>query len=369
MQRWRLFIDESGDFKRSDADPIVAGVLLGEGPAECDETWIRQILIKELPFIPWPFHGWVTRRPLMYALWPEVRVNNSAPGTEDAAKKALKLLQDRAPELLQKVLDQTKTGDPKKRGDVKALERIVQRFDRESFKCLEACMKRARNRLRKTAQLVGRSSAATIIVAAEGERGDAIPESGGGDRYLNLLEALLQRAADALLERKEDKAVEYELRIHVLTRYVMEPVLGRQIPLRAQDVGRVAGEGIGAPNRTLSRGLATVRLVPEQSSNWIDDLRAGLVLADYVSNEAVIWLHQAPTPSVDKLCRRLKDHTKFRASFHEGNKLAHTAASGEALRFLKFQRKEPDPPTVHFSGKGQLRLWAQEQANEWGGII
>ena len=68
MQNCRLFVDESGTFDDEEAHPVVAGVLMAEGPLECNEAWIRQLITDELPWLPWPVHGWVTRRPLMYAL-------------------------------------------------------------------------------------------------------------------------------------------------------------------------------------------------------------------------------------------------------------------------------------------------------------
>lgn len=72
VERWSLFVDESGDFSDNDDEVVVAGLLVSDVRHSRLERRLRHALDRA-PDVPWPVHAWLTRRPIMFALWPVLR--------------------------------------------------------------------------------------------------------------------------------------------------------------------------------------------------------------------------------------------------------------------------------------------------------
>ncbi|MBI4612621.1 MAG: hypothetical protein HY720_03335 [Planctomycetes bacterium] len=357
---WALYVDESGDFASFADSPIVAGLLFhGGGPAVGDGA-VRSALESAAPDVPWPIHGWLLRRVVMYALWPHTRELQGRLCAPEFARKAVEFLEREAPDAFSRAVGALLSGGQKepKEPDLRTLERALESRQPAIHGALWREMVRVRNLVTSVLSVV--AAAETYLFAAgEAIRGDAIPESpDAGDRYLTLLACLFERVALALAYNGGKHRVD----LHVLWRRLREETLGRDVRLHIAGVAKAAREAAGRPDREFQWGKGSVRLNPAQVVGFSPTVRASYVLADLAAGEARSVLASMSASLADV---RQELHERLGVPIHfDSPDLTHAAASGLAQAHVAIAvRGEPAPENA--LSDPSIRIWAREQAICW----
>jgi hypothetical protein len=195
-----------------------------------------------------------------------------------------------------------------------------------------------------------------VVVCSEAECGDASgamnPQADGGSaRYFATLTCLLQRAVD-LLARLDGK---HAVWLHVLSRPVIDPLLGQRVQFHIRHLGDVARRVQLPPD-------GKVRLVTAEVPFFQGAVNSSLVLADFVANRCrpALARPRRPLPRAEK---RIQDAVG--GSVRSGAPpLSHLAATGKAEACIQSARCKIPPDLNALSSPG-LKLWACEQAREW----
>ena len=375
MNRWHLYVDESGDFESRGSAVLVAGLLVREGMAtECHE-WLRGLLEKRVSWVPWPFHATYLRNPVMYALWSELLGHDH--GYDELALVApvvIRLLEERAAEALaraRKALSRTAEGGPRRDpryDDARALDNAVARDAPAERRKLLEIVGKTRERIAEVLRSLSceegdLETEAVLFCASESVTGDACPtEAKSPDRYMMLLECLIERVLDALLHRGGS----YDVVVSALTRRIRNAVLGNLAELRLGDISQACSAAAGSTDRTLERGGARIRLVPGQPRTFDDSTHGGLVLADFLAN------HMRPGFARPRCLADLIGRVELFCSvpLRSGSpSLPHVPGSGAAREFLREVRGPGFEPTLMEGEELRkvrgINLWAIEQALAW----
>lgn len=364
---WDLYIDESGDFDSQEDDPLIAGILLPVGPPESNPAWQRKLLEDELPWIPWPIHTSEARNPVMHVLWPHARDLDPAEQIRAFASDAAEALKKKEAEVLNRAVTRIRKQRAPDQEDVRKL-RAVLRHRKEEWSALQHLARRSYERLKSAARAIGESPRSSIILVGEPQQADAWPMRKEDDRYLTMLPALLQRAADAILQSPGKHFV----RVHVMVRHVVDPTLGSA----ASSVGEKGAPGLHQRHVTAAIRTALGESAPKlqrRSSrvrfgagllgrNDDPNLRAGFVLADFAAN--ALYRHFPGDARLAETCRLVRRKTRQRVTYSEEPRHPHIAASGRPFQYLSFTRGETTRKPL--PGDAAMRPWAIEQANEWG---
>lgn len=351
VRRWRLYVDESGDFSDRDARCAVLGLLVEDGAEGFEHARLERALRAAAPDVPWPIHAWLTRKPAMYLLWPLLAAEKTDAVPPRAHAEALSWALHAHPGATgayEAAMARLRRGrDPR----LEDLETLQSALARASYLAPYTRARRAtREALARVAAAAAQRSAASLaFVADAGYDGD-------GDRYLDALTGLFERLTDAL------GAFEgaHEVRAHVLGRSVEEPTLGKRVPLHVRHVAACAS----AAGAALSQ--RQVRVVPEVVSRFDASTDAALVLADHQVNRVAPLAARAE--ALRALLASIVDTARMPASL-EGLTLAAAAGTPrevvtrarerELASYAEARRRldqTPDP-----------RPWADEQALEWVG--
>jgi hypothetical protein len=338
-ERWDLFIDESGSFDDLDSDVVVGGLLVRA--ATHTTRALREALQQAAPGLPWPIHHRWLGQPAWMAclasLKPEAFPWQSLQAPRHHLQSAWAALRSKRP------------------GQTNAVEAALQagRDDRELFQQVQALRvhieqaapNAARQLAREQRAAIARAIAAVtateqvIVVAGETERADA---AGAADRYLAVLEALLQRAAARVKRSVSARQTRAVVFVHVLGRLVHDPVLGKRTPLHFRHL---------QPLRGLPGPL--VRLTGATVPEFDADVHPLLVAADFIANRSLgpAGSHRS-LPAVEQ-----QIHKATGATVRDGDPpRSLLCATGGALRL---ERGGVYTPTAH------TRPWAVEQAREW----
>jgi hypothetical protein len=195
-----------------------------------------------------------------------------------------------------------------------------------------------------------------LITASETELGDAFCDDGPrpeDDRYYELLGCVLERAASVL-----SSLAPCELGVRVLERSVFDPRFGKTVPLGSFHVNAVIKE--------LALKLKGVRVIPELTASFDQDVCGEFVLADFVANQS----RRILSPQLSSLKGA---EGEFRAHFavpvrSGAPSRSHLAASGLARDFIETPGSPVSAePSSRLSWQPPRRRWACEQAWEWVG--
>jgi hypothetical protein len=370
MTRWRLYVDESGDFRR-DEGVAVGGLLLdsrvpGTLPAE-----IRESLMNAFPGLPWPLHAAHYNIPIIFAL-ASVVAREGDPGTrtvfDAAADAATEILRRDAPAKLDEALDELRSGRRPDVDTLKHLDAHLSQGDSDAvtiyWKLREARRKLSASIARLVRQLARRDNAGLIVfVASESERGDAgedwmavsadaSAEAGEGaptHRYLGLLGTLFERTATV---------VSLEGAQHTIVPCVLDKRMYEKRRLKPRDI-HAAIKGYAA---------TAVRVRFEDPQIAFYDRRVGgaYVLADFVANRGN---HQTRREgkNLSRLHQDLHNVLGVVVASRQGRRrLSHVAASGVARSYIAaVQRGDAAEARQLTKRLGGARRWAREQATQW----
>jgi len=361
--QWALFVDESGRFAEADA-VSVAGVL-AKSPLEHHLRGpLRDALARELPHVPWPPHRWLLNHPSAHLLW------HARTGNRHVADAQLRALYDSAAVALagccadEWTAADTATSEGREpvRSALVALDRAMPPDARAA---LQAEVRRAAETLARIAASVAalppqRNPHALLVAAGEAADRDAAAfPRGVGDRYLALLDAVIERAADLLLDRPGE---------HTLVLEVLARRLATGAPLAPDDLWSAARRVLG-PEAMRTRGASTVRVFSCNVRAWsfakprpggtarATTDNAWFVFADTAAN-ASRRLLGSPTrlaaAQAELACLLPLPNTSDRSHLAAGGTL------GEELHAARTQRRAPA-----FPAERRWRSWALEQAAQW----
>ncbi len=367
LARWHLYIDESGHFDDPQAHAIVAGVLLADEVVPSDAA-LRRTLEDAVPGFPWPWHTTWINAPMWVAL-ATLRAAADARAAERigpqvlrAATEAVEFVNAFAPAELQAVRARLEAGEEPKayrahldqwwarvcsgrRACVAPLEQQVQLPIVALQRLFEPLAARCEP---------GERPPVTVFAAGEVVTGDAADQAGTlavGDRYLNLLAVLAQRAAAAVSLH----GGRHQVDLHVLERDVRYAQLGVMRPLKPAALSTV----VGAIRPVLPEGVtvAAYEVVPFRGN-----VSPRFVLADFVANRMRRALRrtQEALSQVEGRCSAEcgLDLRRFSAR-------SHLAASGEAYRLVATGAPDASTAKALLPVTPVRRRWACEQAWEW----
>ncbi len=384
MPRWSLYIDESGDPASPAEDPVLAGLLVDQERHADLAARLREGLGRAAPDVPWPIHAWLTRRPAMYALWRYRAANERPDGLSATDAAAIAAWRAREPDALEAALALLRAGGEPRPGDLRPLDRALAAADPAASGALlrraeatRAAIERVLAGLAAEERASGASGATGVspgllaFAVGEARRGDAWPaedDPARADRYLKLLETILQRVADALLRQ----GGRHQVDIHALVRRLeVRDLAGqrRASMLHARHVAEAAA-GATTGTRTIVRDGATVRLNPAGTPRFDERVHPALVVADYAANVARRYLPRFRP--LERILVELGGEVPFPfASGRPGlEALPHPAATGVARAFLDQARRRegPAPDRAPLVAAG-IRPWAREQAERWAASL
>lgn len=364
-ETWQLFVDESGDFD-ADAPTLVAGWLVRIDDSSELRAHLRRALDTAVPSLRYPQHAnranLLATRALELARW-----RRRAPGAperpwEAAVSPALARLRAAATHpAVAPALERIDRGGSM---DYELLRRCSD--------WLSACHPTEAARLRALADeeraavfdtLAGLPSSEAFAIAAYDDGGEEAPS----DRYLALLEAMLERVL--ALFRHADARV--EVRAHVLVRDVQAPDFHRPIRLRAADVVRAVRAAERFPLLVPDAGQPDprVRIVPEVPSEFAPTAHPGLVFADWIANRALSELQPAshqrqPWHAIERSLRRRVGLVPVAPFRNDAARplLPTVAVQGIPRRAVADAFARGRPPLA----RGECEIaWWREQANAW----
>lgn len=347
VRRWRLYVDESGDFGDRGARCAVLGLLVEEGAEGFERLRLERALREAAPGVPWPIHAWLTRRPAMYLLWPlfdAKRRGVAAPRSHVDARDAALGARPKARDAYERSMEALGRGAGPAARDLHVLRRALTAADR----CGRYKRKRRKTRqaLARVVRAAARRSPAFIAVFATA--GHTVDER---DVYVDALTGLFERVRDTLAALPGPHTV----RAHVLGRGI---VLGNgaRAQLRAEHV-RACAERAGAGS---SRHVC---IHAECVAVFDDQVHAALVIADHLANRARPLLRD----TVD--LRGLENDVRTTTELGLSLDALPLAASDGAPRALVARARDGELANVgrprQLTEDDEPRRWAREQALVW----
>jgi len=340
MRRWRLFIDESGDFDTDTS--IVVGVLVEQPAPSWEPARLRRALEAAAPGVPWPIHGWLTRRFGMYLLWDLLEAERSGAATAESLRVCVRSCE----KVRDEALERLRSGREPSRQTIDAIEDAIKDAGE-----MHAFAGRRIATLEGIGRVLDAATAAGEVALVFAALAEAPAES--KDPYLHTLTTGLERAVDALAALPGS----HEVRVHALGRHVLDPDLGANTPLHVRHVAACAGEAVAAA------GLGRVRLVPERVAVYDIDVHPALVVADLLANRARRLVKDRGLVDLEgRIARTLR--VPVRAA---GLPLA--AATGAPRVAVADARgggaAAADDARAHLDAAPPPWRWAREQAEAW----
>lgn len=382
--KWKLYIDESGDFSEPDDEVVVAGVLVRDDADGWAGHELFNRLQDNLPHIPWPPHTAHIKHPAARVVWHAAARDGDAgwdpapASSRSVYDRAVDYLLEEVPEELaeaqrQALVDQNhwehsglgrvdwhhlihfenllNAHDPEIiAGLEREMERDLSAFRRELFEALPESD-------RNEAKFVP----AYITVGGETWRGDA--ENPDSDRYVTLLERMIERANDVLARNGGD----HEVHLLPLARHI-QPGDEGQRPLQTSDledlVTRIEERKAEASDSTMPV------LKPASVAKWTDKLDSRHAVADFVANQ--FRQIAEGTPSLETVELELSQRIGLPARSPSG-KVTTLAAAPTAAEKLGEARKKSMSPAEFVEDlkifkriRGEVMApWVYEQAAEW----
>jgi hypothetical protein len=245
------------------------------------------------------------------------------------------------------------------RDDLEAWERLVHDVDPALLNPLRDHGRDARALLHRLCEQLPRSTdppaiGVSLVAASETEDGDATATAGlpHQDRYLNLLEVLIDRAVRVLAALPG----RHRLLLHVLTRDVFYKEFGGKGALST----RMLLSFITSHRETWP---GSVDVVAHDVSPYTGDLAVGFVVADFTANRirTVLRSRTSALPVAERASQQRCGLPPRTAAVGR----SHLAASGEAYRLVTEGTPPGASPESALPVDSTRRRWACEQAWEW----
>ncbi|MCC6644099.1 MAG: hypothetical protein IT374_00805 [Polyangiaceae bacterium] len=347
---WQVFLDESGDFSRDDGTVVVAGWACHADDSPGLRAVLRRALDAAYPGQAYPPHaadlnltaGYATARALAGDGSPVIlrAIGALTQDSEVGAAFAAALAKRTLPryELLRLATHRLLVHEP-------ALASAVD--------------KRSRAAARRALSVLSGAPRDQCFLLGAVDRGEGREGPETEDRYLALLEVLLERVF-GLLRHTDARA---EVWVHTEGRHVTDGALAR-MPMMSRHVAARIRRAERFPLLPPIPGSvdARVRMIPHRPSHHKATCHPGVALADLIANRCHRALRRAPTCQWRALADQLDQavlppsSTAMRAT---GRQLPSVAAAGPARRaILRAFANEPGPP---LGGVG----WETDQATAW----
>lgn len=365
-ETWWLYVDESGDFSNAHDCVVVAGLLLNQAATGTGEATLRSVLGQAAPHIPWPLHASIIHLPVAHAFWAKrAGPNQCSTELSRASADALEWAAQRSREIVDQVLGalaanrepsfgKLKTLDVALSGAAPDLHRVLSKFARD-------VMTRVHEVVRTLANGWLENGQAALFCAAEPLVGDAVPAGSSGDRYLSLLETLLERLLDFLDWAGDDHCVN----LRVLRRNVRDPMLGATAPLHVRHLHTMVSELTGSPRGRLQGAHGAVKLAPVDTPAFDGTAHPGLVLADLTANRLRRAVFNGG--NLDRLNRAVSQLTAFPV-LNGPASLPTVAATGDLRRCvgaIRHRDAGPLPANLHALDDTHFEAWSRQQARRW----
>lgn len=380
--RWHFFVDESGDFSRKSQEVTVAGVLVQadflsqkEGT---EQKSLQTLLQQRLPWIPWPLHHAHIHHCLMPYLWdkssrlPETS-HHPAPDVMQGAKirEVFDSVDAHFAETtsLQEAVHRAITGNKPSIGDLNCLRGQLPRKLRNRLEDIKGVYVskyyKAIHKLVTDSHKGSEQPVFLLFASGEAQRGDCAERE--KERYLTLLEALLERVSEALLAQGGHHHVQHHIAFRML----------QDGPMRTRDLKQTFSETLSLSQDQLSkhrlrltRGSASVTFSTEKPEQYNLTADGGLIIADaIVSRLRHILNGSKRNQTLSRIEQGLTTDFALPSRFGAGG-LTHLAAGGAMASTLRESRQNhPSQVTLVQNliqqSNPQLRPWSIEQALEW----
>lgn len=357
--RWKLYVDESGDFSNRDQAVAVAGWLVRrDNPAARPDALLRSLL----PLAPeplWPFHHRDLNFAAAWAIGALAAQDQGLAVPEQPGLPSLAALGTSLHASVRgmpmAVLFKSWRRSPHGSWEgahqgLRTLDSIWRDTSPEDYASALAWVRAHEGRVSGLLRQVRAEALATpdclLVAAGETARGDAVPPPRGAttDRYLGVLGCLLQRVR-ALLDRVDGT---HEVEVDVLDRTVSWR--GREARLTS-DILVALADSVAVPlgERT------TLRFVV---SRWEPGLAPGLVVADFLANRARRMLESNASLQTVENAARATTGLATRAGVPPRSALAATGGPWAWVVDLA-ERLAPLPL------RPVNKRWVVDQAREW----
>lgn len=267
--RWRLFIDESGEFGKVDDRSCVVG-FLSRAPTAMREARLKMGIQQAFPELPWPLHASYLNHEVAWLLWFDAAAHPSELRT--LATQILSATPPAVQHLLEKARERLEEDEEPNFEDLNTL-RTYLAGARDYLKFKEAIRARRNSvfQLIEESLTIDDSMTNITIVAALGA-----PVGGSlfDDHYLSALCGLIERTGNLLARTKNTHSVA----ICAARRGLRDPTIGKNVKLNRSHIETATARAVFPKD--------LVRFTLDEFLPY-DVGRAGLVMADLLANR--VW--------------------------------------------------------------------------------
>lgn len=284
-ETWWLYVDESGNFAKTTDHVVVAGLLIKEQATAAGQATLKVTLHGAAPHVPWPLHASRIKIPIMHALWARQKGPKHC-STQLAATSASAL--ETLTEYEEARLRRVETAFIKRRqprwNDLTELDTTLARVAPHIYVTLSdiaaEVLANIRHVLRTLAQHWLKNDEALVVCCSEPLPGEAAPPSGIGDRYLIMLETMLERLRDFA----GWGGGEHTINVRVLRRDVRDPALGMATSLHVRHLQQIVRNLTSSNQVSRHDSVDRVSLKPIDTPSFDEAAHPGFILADLIAN-------------------------------------------------------------------------------------
>jgi hypothetical protein len=346
-QQWRLYVDEAGQFNNPSDEVTCAGLLVRRDISGSSPEEIRVALRNAAPELNWPLHSAHFGRPVLFALAAHARGKAIVTATlGDGSAAIIAELRSADPDTTDRALTDLVARREPKLSDIGRLDRLFRDLNPPGHMALRERVKELQTILRRlirslaTAASSGEGATAYTFAASERQVASERGTNGGraypSRRYDAVLFTLLRSVVRSLAHH----GGVHHVFVQVLTRSTLDPVLDRDVPFHLRHLAAlIAG---------LQPNTSDVRLLPEATPRFDEEVHPALVLADYVASKSRPILARGELARVEQA---LVD--RFAAAPRSGVPARTHLAAADSLELRPGEPKAPSKP------------WPRDADREW----
>jgi len=367
-----LFVDESGDFKDPDAEVAVAGVWMQTYDSAQMRLRLERALRQVVPVGPYPPHANRLRYPgwLALASMVEVADNERGAAIRKRAAPAVRAIQSSAEAAAQQGRDAVRacaeSGKEIPWEVAREVDEWLQQIEERSHRALKWAvrdMDGAFVQLLSHLQTDVLDGGRCCVAGAWEGREAGPPSDEAPDRYVALLEALIERVFTIAADRKPPMQL---VHAHVATRWVTRPGVPRgedpaSKALRTRDITEAFRQAAGFP---VGCKPAHVQFFPHPPASYDRTVHPGIVLADFVANRLRgRVLHGTPTWSdvTQRAGHAVGMAVDVRPRLARNVEAPSLAAQGQPREVVRSAFEGQSPA----GSAAQAPPWANDQARVW----
>jgi len=359
---WALFVDESGNFDDPDDIVAVSGVLLHHR-SSLQPHVLKSALKRAAPLLPWPPHAWLLNQPAFTAIAIRELLRGGDGGVSgrvsSAAIDAYRAMRQADSGAVERVTQAFRAGDPDvAKSEIKLLTAAISTADRPAFDTLRhygveirALVARLVTEAAAQERVADEFLPVWLVLSSETVTGDAFPSSSTGDRYLTLLEVLLERLAQVLRRTGH----EHEVAVWVSRRDVANGLGGTE---------HLAQPRLQRLITAAAKHQPTIQLTAAGIGRSTDERGAGYVVADFAANASRVATFPRGR-TLDEVYSVLRQRIGL-VQLETGGVYSHCAANGAAAALIARAESEGvAAPRGELLANQRRALWACQQAWTW----